>query len=50
MMGLPTTLKEAKIPYDRLDEIAEKCTGGKEIGSFARLGRQDVLNILDLSR
>jgi len=50
MMGLPTTLKEAEIPYDRLDEIAEKCTGGKEIGSFARLNRQDVLNILDLSR
>jgi len=50
MMGLSTTLKEAKIPYDRFDEIAEKCTKGKEIGSFAKLSKEDVLNILELSR
>ena len=50
MIGLPTTFKEAKIPDDRFDEIAEKCTRSGKIGNFEKLNKKDVLNILDLSR
>lgn len=49
-IGLPITLKEANIPYDRLEEMAEKCTEGGPVGNFVRLDKSDVLEILKLAR
>jgi len=49
-IGLPTTLKEADIPYDRLEEMAERCTERGTVGNFVSLNRDDVLNILMLAR
>ncbi len=49
-IGLPVTLKEANIPYDRLEEMAGKCTQRGPIGSFARLETDDVLEILKMAK
>ncbi|GAG82039.1 unnamed protein product, partial [marine sediment metagenome] len=49
-IGLPITLKEANIPFDRLEEMAEKCTEGGPVGNFVRLDKSDVLEILKLAR
>jgi alcohol dehydrogenase YqhD (iron-dependent ADH family) len=49
-IGLPITLKEANIPYDRLEEMAEKCTEGGPRGNFVSLSRDDVLEILKLAK
>ena len=49
-IGLPITLKEADIPYDRLEEMAERCTERGTVGNFVSLNRDDVLNILMLAR
>ena len=49
-IGLPITLKEANIPYDRLEEMAEKCTEGGPRGNFVKLNKDDVLEILKLAR
>ena len=50
-IGLPTTLKGAGIPGDRLEEMAGKCkmTNGNTVGKFVELTRNDVLNILKLA-
>lgn len=47
-IGLPTTLAELDIPADRLEEMADKATGNNSytMGSFKKLNRNDVLNIL----
>ena len=49
-IGLPITLNEANVPYDRLAEMAEKCTEGGPRGSFVSLGRDDVLKILEIAK
>jgi len=49
-IGLPITLKEANIPYDRLEEMAEKCTEEGPRGNFVKLNKDDVLEILKLAR
>jgi alcohol dehydrogenase YqhD (iron-dependent ADH family) len=49
-IGLPITLKEANIPYDRLEEMAEKCTEEGPRGNFVSLSRDDVLEILKLAK
>ncbi|NMB20710.1 MAG: iron-containing alcohol dehydrogenase [Firmicutes bacterium] len=51
-IGLPTTLAEANIPTDRLQEMAEKATAGdtQTLGSFMTLGQKDVLSIYQLCR
>lgn len=51
-MGLPVTLKEGKIGYDRFEEMADKCTIGDNItvGQFVKLKKQDVINILELAK
>lgn len=51
-IGLPTTLKEADIPEDRLKEMADKCkmTNGDTVGNFVKLTKDDVLNILMLAK
>ena len=47
---LPGTLKEANVPYDRLEEMARKCTERGPVGNFVRLDKSDVLEILKLAR
>ena len=49
-IGMPATLKEANIPYDRLEEMAEKCTEMGPVGNFIKLDRNDVLKILEIAR
>lgn len=48
-IGLPTTLKEANIPSDRLREMAKKATENGSIGGFVKLTEDDVFNILSLA-
>lgn len=47
-IGLPLTLREAGIPGDRVEEMADKCTGSDAwtVGQFVKLGKKDVLGIL----
>ncbi|MDY0027702.1 MAG: iron-containing alcohol dehydrogenase [Candidatus Humimicrobiaceae bacterium] len=49
-IGLPVTLKEANIPYDRFDEMARKCTEMGPVGNFIKLNKDDVLKILEISK
>lgn len=49
-IGLPITLKEANVPYDRLEEMARKCTERGPAGNFVKLNKDDVLEILMLAR
>lgn len=45
-IGLPTSLSEANIGEDRLEEMAAKATERGELGEFVKLKKEDVLNIL----
>ncbi len=49
-IGMPVTLKEASIPYDRFEEMAEKCTEMGPVGNFVKLGMNDVLKILEIAK
>lgn len=49
-IGLPTTLRGANIPCDRLEEMAEKCTERGPRGNFVPLKKDDVLEILKLAK
>jgi len=49
-IGLPVTLKEANIPYDRLEEMAKKCTEKGLVGNFIKLGMNDILKILEITK
>lgn len=46
-MGMPVTLKEAKIPSDKFEEMAEKCV---KPGSIKKITKEDVIEILKLAR
>jgi alcohol dehydrogenase YqhD (iron-dependent ADH family) len=46
-MGMPVTLKEAKIPSDKFEEMAEKCL---KPGSIKKITKEDVIEILKLAR
>lgn len=48
-IGLPTSLKEADIPDDRLEEMAEKATWAGPIGNFVKLKKEDVLQIYKMA-
>lgn len=48
-IGLPTTLKELGVPEDRLEEMAARCTSRGPVGSFKKLGKEDVLAIYRLA-
>ena len=50
-IGLPTTLKELKIPADRLEEMADKASNSdtKTLGNFIKLKQQDILKIYKLA-
>jgi hypothetical protein len=49
-IGLPITLKEANIPYDRFEEMAAKCVEMGPVGNFIKLNKNDVLQILKMSK
>lgn len=49
-LNLPRSLRELGIPNDRFEDMAVKVLAHyKEVGSFKRLDKQDILNILNLS-
>lgn len=47
--SLPVRLGDLDIPGDRLEEMAGKAVEFGEIGNFVKLGRKEVLDILNLS-
>lgn len=51
-IGLPVTLSEANITEDRFEEMADKCTtsGTKTVGSFVKLGKEDIVKIYELAK
>lgn len=51
-IGLPVTLNDANIPYDKIEEMADKCTssGTKTTGNFVKLSKTDVINIYNLAK
>lgn len=49
-MDMPISLTEYKIPTDQFELMAEKCTKGGYVGSFKKLYKEDVINILNLAR
>ena len=48
-LNMPSTLSEFKIDDSRLDEMAEKAVAFGDLGSFSKLGREKVLQILRMS-
>lgn len=48
-LGLPVSLKEANIPLDKLEVMAEKATEIKTIGNFVPLYKDDIVSILKLA-
>lgn len=50
-IGLETTLTELKIPADKFEEMADKCTKGDtiKVGNFKKLDKQDIINIYNLA-
>ncbi len=48
-VGMPTSLKDAEIPKERIGEMADKCMPLGTIGNFKKLYKEDVLSILELS-
>jgi len=51
-LGLGTQLSALGIPVDRVDEMADKCTGGntRTVGNFVKLDRDAVREILLLAK
>lgn len=48
-LGMPSTLSEFKIDDSRLEEMAEKAVAFGDLGSFSKLGKDEVLQILRMS-
>lgn len=48
-IGMPTTFKEANLPTDKLDEMAEKAAGAHPLGNFVKLYPEDVKKIYQLA-
>ena len=48
-IGLPTSFKEANLPTDRIDEMAEKIASNRTIGSFVTLTKDDIIQIYQLA-
>ena len=49
-IGLPTKLSEVNISTDKFEEMAIKATKNHKIGNFVKLGKEDVINILNLAK
>lgn len=48
-LGLPTTLHEVNIDSSRFEEMATKATEHGPLGSFVKLEKEDIINILNLA-
>jgi alcohol dehydrogenase YqhD (iron-dependent ADH family) len=50
-IGLATSLSGLNVPGDRLEEMADKGTGGdtSPLGNFVKLGKKDVVKVLELA-
>lgn len=49
-LNLPTSLSQAKIPEDCIQEMAKKCVQRGPVGQFKVLEKDDVLEILKLAK
>lgn len=49
-IGMPLTFEEAKLPIDKFQLMAEKCTFDGPVGFFKKLNKEDVEGILELIR
>jgi alcohol dehydrogenase len=49
-IGMPVTLKQANIPYERIEEMAKKCTRNGPVGNFFKLKEEDVIKILEMAK
>ncbi len=48
LLGMPTSLKEVEIPRDMFEEMADKVIRHYgEVGSFKKLNKQDIIDILN---
>lgn len=48
-LGMPTSFDEAKLPKDKLEEMADKAVENGPIGGFVKLEKEDVLRILEIA-
>lgn len=48
-LGMPTTLREVGVKQEKLEEIAKKTVMYRDVGKFKKLGKEDVLKILQRS-
>lgn len=51
-IGMPTTLTEANISFDKFEEMADKCTANDSapVGHFVPMYKKDVLAIYNSSK
>lgn len=49
-IGLPVSLAEGKIPEDKIEEMAEKCTSRGPLGNVKKLYKKDVVEIFNLAK
>lgn len=49
-MDMPISFKEANLPVDDFELLAEKCTNGGHVGRFKKIYKDDILNILELTK
>lgn len=51
-IGMPTTLADANIPFDKFEEMADKCTANDTVpvGHFVPMYKKDVLAIYNSSK
>ena len=51
-IGMPTTLTEVNIPFDKFEEMADKCTANDSapVGHFVPMYKKDVLAIYNSSK
>ena len=51
---MPTNIRELgyELSGEQINELAEKCTyyGTRTIGSFKKLGREDIVKIYEMAR
>lgn len=48
-IGMPTSLSEADISGDRIEEMAEKCVLSGPVGNIKKLYKDDVVKILEMA-
>ena len=49
-LGLPVRLSELDIPFDRIEEMAEKITKNGPVGNFIKIYKEDAIKIYNLAK